>query len=221
MKMAFAAVLGFWAALHIYADDAAGGDVFKHPLNRSNGDFIRVEKSFSAAPIVASYMQTRTISRLNKSIASSGTMIVKPGVGIAWIAKEPYESLLVVGPEGMRQRTGARSVSMDTSGNQIYQAIANALDGLFLGDFLAVETAFSVFFSSSGNGGDWVIGLIPKEKAIKAAIASIEMRGKIEGGRAVIASLIMKEAGGDSVLYEFSNLKIRELDETEEAIFSF
>ena len=221
MKRAVAAGIALLAASFLCVCGESAGDVFAHPLNRSDADFIRVEKGFSATPIAAAYTQTRTISRLNKSLASSGTMIVKPGAGIAWLAQKPYESLLLVGLEGMRQKTGERTVSMDAAGNQIYLAIAKALDGLFLGDFLSVEAAFDVFFASSGSGSEWVIGLIPKEKAMKAAIAFIEARGRLEGGRALVASLIMKEAGGDSILYEFGNLEARALDESEEALFSF
>lgn len=211
MKRLFVcAILAMSVLTGLAAADGAG--LFDSPLDRSDERFIRVEETFTGDPIVADYVQTRTIGRLGRSLESSGRMIVRPGYGIAWQTMKPYASLMVVGRSTMFQQVGTRMVQMDVSGNLVYLAMAQAIESVFSGDFSQVDTVFDAFFIE--NDGKWVIGLVPVDETIASFVGSITITGD-----RTLESVTMVETSGDSILYEFENVEMRELESDENALF--
>ncbi len=211
MKRLFVcAILAMSVLTGLAAADGAG--LFDSPLDRSDERFIRVEETFTGDPIVADYVQTRTIGRLGRSLESSGRMIVRPGYGIAWQTMKPYASLMVVGRSTMFQQVGTRMVQMDVSGNLVYLAMAQAIESVFSGDFSQVDTVFDAFFIE--NDGKWVIGLVPVDETIASFVGSITITGD-----RTLESVTMVETSGDSILYEFADVEMRELESDENALF--
>lgn len=211
MKRLFVcAILAMSVLTGLAAADGAG--LFDSPLDRSDERFIRVEETFTGDPIVADYVQKRTIGRLGRSLESSGRMIVRPGYGIAWQTMKPYASLMVVGRSTMFQQVGTRMVQMDVSGNLVYLAMAQAIESVFSGDFSQVDTVFDAFFIE--NDGKWVIGLVPVDETIASFVGSITITGD-----RTLESVTMVETSGDSILYEFADVEMRELESDENALF--
>ena len=103
-------------------------------------------------------------------------------------------------------------VQMDVSGNLVYLAMAQAIESVFSGDFSQVDTVFDAFFIE--NDGKWVIGLVPVDETIASFVGSITITGD-----RTLESVTMVETSGDSILYEFADVEMRELESDENALF--
>lgn len=212
----FSCVFFFLCAVLVsaLAADIRDPAVYEHPVHSDDPDLKTVQESFSASPMVADYVQTKTIKRLNRSLESSGRMVIRPGTGIAWITEKPYASAMIVGRDYMKQQIGSRTVVMDVSENRIYLSIAEALESIFAGDFSHIDTVFDSFFLRDGD--TWYLGLIPKDDAVQSFVQSITIQGT-----KTVDAVLLTEVSGDSILYTLENVEQRTLNSDEEKLFSF
>ena len=183
----FICVLAF-AAMPLFAADATFdtvcADLARHPNTTGN------------------FTQVRTISKVNRSLTSSGTFIFSLD-GIMWKTLKPFPSSLVVGLTSVIQTTpdGKKTV-IDASNNQIFTSISTTLS-----------------FSSDGNR--WNAVLTPKDKTVAAVMKTLALGGTGASGGAEFDTIVMTEAGGDTVTYTFSNQKYpKELSADEKAVFA-
>lgn len=211
----FSCVFFFLCAVLVsaLAADIRDPAVYEHPVHSDDSDLKTVQESFSASPMVADYVQTKTIKRLNRSLESSGRMVIRPGTGIAWITEKPYASAMIVGRDYMKQQIGSRTVVMDVSENRIYLSIAEALESIFAGDFSHIDTVFDSFFLRDGD--TWYLGLIPKDDAVQSFVQSITIQGT-----KTVDAVLLTEVSGDSILYTLENVEQRTLNSDEEKLFS-
>lgn len=211
----FSCVFFFLCAVLVsaLAADIRDPAVYEHPVHSDDPDFKTVQESFSASPMVADYVQIKTIKRLNRSLESSGRMVIRPGTGIAWITEKPYASAMIVGRDYMKQQIGSRTVVMDVSENRIYLSIAEALESIFAGDFSHIDTVFDSFFLRDGD--TWYLGLIPKDDAVQSFVQSITIQGT-----KTVDAVLLTEVSGDSILYTLENVEQRTLNSDEEKLFS-
>ncbi|MBR1919312.1 MAG: outer membrane lipoprotein carrier protein LolA [Spirochaetales bacterium] len=210
----FVSALLLSIALSISAIALDDPKLFDSQLDRNDPAFISMQESFSELPLVASYTQKKHIAKIGRDLVSTGKMLMAPGKGMAFIIERPYESVMVVGKEQMKQQIGSGKVKqLDVSGNHIYTSMATSLESIFTGDYDSIERNFHISFIS--EGGRWVIGLKPRDKALSAFIESISIAGREE-----LEELLMVEKSGDYVLYTFEDARQRELNENEEKTYS-
>lgn len=180
----------------------------------SEADATAIQSLFTDSAMIADYTQQRSITRLNRTLTSSGRVYIWPGYGMVWQTEKPYASLMLVGRTSMKQKVGSGRVSsMDVSGNQIYLAIAEALESIFSGNMSTVLDSFEAYYISSGS--EWVIGLIPQEEIMKGFMSRIEIYGGEE-----LESLTLTESSGETIRYEFANIEKRGLSADEEELFN-
>ena len=78
----------------------------------------------------------------------------------------------------------------------------------FSGDVQTLKKNFDCEFSSAA-GGEWKVILKPKDSTIASVMNSLELSG-ITKPQAQMTSLVMLEASGNSITYEFINQKYPE-----------
>ena len=187
----FICILAF-AAMPLFAADATFdsvcADLARHPNTTGN------------------FTQVRTISKVNRSLTSSGTFIFSLD-GIMWKTLKPFPS-----PDG-------KKTVIDASNNQIFTSISTTLSSIFSGNAKKLYENFSVAFSSDGN--KWNAVLTPKDKTVAAVMKSLALGGTGASGGAEFDPIVMTEAGGDTITYTFSNQKYpKELSADEKAVFA-
>ncbi len=201
-------------SLSLSAVELDSQKVFGRELDRSDPDFVSMQERFSDLPLVASYTQTKHISKIKKDLVSTGKMLMAPNRGMVFIIERPYRSVMIVGRDQMKQQVGSGKVSqMDVSKNHIYTSMASSLESIFTGDYDTIEKNFKISFLS--QDGRWYLGLRPREKTLSAFIESITI-----AGRDTLEELLMKEESGDYVLYTFTECIQRELGQDEEKYYS-
>jgi hypothetical protein len=102
---------------------------------------------------------------------------------------------------------GNKSV-MNGSDNQIFANISETLSSVFSGDAAALKKNFTCDFSMKKNG-EWTLLLTPKDSTIASVMKTLELSGITEP-QAAMTMLIMSEASGNSITYEFINQKYPE-----------
>jgi hypothetical protein len=183
------------------AFDSVCASLAEHPV--TTGNFVQIKKITSA----------------NRLLKSSGTFIFSLE-GIMWKTQKPFASSLVDGITSVIQTTpdGKRTV-IDASGNQIFTSISATLSSIFSGNNDGLKKNFMVLFSADGSA--WSAELTPKDSTVTAVMKSLTISGASAGGKASLDSIIMKESGGDTIIYTFTDQKYpEELTDEERAEFT-
>lgn len=162
------------------------------------------------------FVQTKTLSRLHRSLVSRGTMVMAKDLGIIWTITEPYPSRMVVGPDYLIQRLGdGKDSVLSFADNPVFTSISSTIALVFDGNLTALDERFSLDLSMQGDG--WTIVLSPKEEALASFAASFTLEGT--GG--VLRSLTMLERSGDATRYDFLAITKGGLTAEERDAFAF
>jgi hypothetical protein len=214
--MRYAAVfLGlFFLFAEVYAQEE---NVFRHPLNSRTMDaFMAACIRLSQRPfIIGNFEQEKTLSRLNRSLKSSGNFIIAARLGMVWDTVSPFPSTLVLGRDYLVQsRHGGQRTVLSAQGNETFLRMADVISAVFSGNARSLLDNFEVYFS--GSADLWELGLTPLNSAINSFAQRIIMNGD-----EVIRSIHISEQNGDSVIYILSNHSFpAELNVQEMALFS-
>lgn len=182
--------------------------------------FESVCKNLSEHPnMIGNFSQVKTISAVNRSMKSSGTFIFSLD-GIMWKTQKPFPSTMVVGMTSVKQTlANGKETVIDASSNQIFTSISTTLSAMFSGNSEVLRNNFDVDFTSAGS--DWKAVLSPKDSMVKKILVSLSIGGKATENSADLNSIVMTEATGDTITYNFTDQKYpKELTDDEKAYFS-
>jgi len=180
---------------------AQQNEILNHPLNTGNIDTFRaVCARIARHPFIkGTFEQEKIISRLNRSMNSSGSFIITSNLGMVWETINPFPSTLVLGRDFMIQsRPGSQRTVLSAQGNETFQGMAQVIGGVFSGNAASLENNFEIFFT--GNISSWEMALIPRDKTISSFAQRISMRGSD-----VIRVIYISEQNGDSIIYTLLN----------------
>lgn len=182
--------------------------------------FESVCRNLSEHPnMIGNFSQVKTISAVNRSMKSSGTFIFSLD-GIMWKTQKPFPSTMVVGMTSVKQTlANGKETVIDASSNQIFTSISTTLSAMFSGKSEVLQNNFDVDFISAGS--DWKAVLSPKDSMVKKILVSLSISGKATENSADLNSIVMTEATGDTITYNFTDQKYpKELTDDEKAYFS-
>jgi len=200
-------------------------EIFRHPLDSQTMNAFKATCSRLAEhPVVrGKFEQEKTLSRLNRSLKSSGNFIIVTGLGMVWDTVKPFPSTLTLGIDYIIQsRSGGQKTVLNAQGNETFLRMAEVISAVFSGNSRGLMNNFKVYYSPGGGivdaGADyeWELGLIPKDTVIGAFAEKIIMKGS-----ATIRSILIYEQNGDTVQYVLSNHNYpAELNADEKALFA-
>jgi outer membrane lipoprotein-sorting protein len=170
--------------------------------------------------IKGQFEQTKTISRLKRSLVSQGNFIIAADTGMVWETLKPFPSTMAVGRDYLIQSVpnGAKT-KMDAAENETFLRLSDTLSAIFTGNSKQLLDNFDNYFTE-GAGASWTLGLIPRDKAIQNFAARIIMSG-VQSGVTVIHTISIYEQNGDFIRYMLSNHSYPEgLSSGEKALFS-
>ena len=191
-------------------------DVWNHPLNaETRPRFNRVCETMTRHKVIkGTFVQTKSLNRLGRSLVSRGNFAVDAGRGIIWDTKTPFPSIIAVGRDFIVQNSNGRTTRMDASENETFARISQTMSSIFTGDSKTLTGAFEVYFTE--NGGTWNLGLLPKDSSVKAFVKTITIRGD-----SVLREVFFHEQSGDTIRYELSGHSYpAELSADEKALFT-
>ena len=165
--------------------------------------------------IKGNFEQEKTLSRLNRSLKSSGNFIIAVETGMVWETAKPFPSTLVLGKDYLIQlRPSGQKTVLSAQGNETFVRMAEVLSAVFSGRSQGLLENFEVYFT--GNSTAWELGLIPKDKAIGSFAQRIVMRGDT-----AIRVIQIYEQNGDAIQYILSNHSYpAELNANEKNLFT-
>jgi len=208
--MLFLCTAGVWAQISQEA-------IFRHPLGPETTDAFKTTCSRLAAHSVVrgNFEQEKTLSRLNRSLKSSGNFIIASGLGMLWDTVKPFPSTLALGKDYIIQsRPGGQRTVLSAQGNETFLRMAEVINAVFTGNSQGLTDNFIIYYSSSAAG--WEMGLGPRDTSIGAFADKIIMKGDT-----AIKSIFIYEQNGDTVQYLLSNHNYpAELNVNEKALFA-
>jgi len=207
---------GLWA--QVPPAPAAEEDVFRYPLGlQTTGEFITTCSRLAEHPFIrGNFEQEKTLSRLNRSLKSSGNFIIAKDMGMVWDTVNPFPSTLTLGSDYLIQsRPGGQKTLLSAQGNETFLRMAEVISAVFSGNAQGLLDNFEVYYSGSATA--WELGLSPLDSAINSFAQRIVMKGDT-----VIRSVQIYEQNSDTVKYTLSNHSYPvELNVHEKAFFSF
>jgi hypothetical protein len=180
-------------------DDASGA--FSYPLSpETRGRFNSVCGALAEHPVIrGNFEQTKTLSRLKRTLVSRGNFIIAADMGMVWETLSPFPSTMTVGRDFIIQQAASGSrTKIDALGNETFLRLSAVISAVFSGNSQKLLDNFEIFFT--GSEGGWVLGLVPFEQSIRSFADRIIMRGD-----SVIRSINLYENNGDTITYILSN----------------
>ena len=166
------------------------------------------------------FTQTKTLQTNGRKLKSIGKFIFCQE-GILWCTEKPVPSSLILTKEVMVQiaANGNKSV-MNGKDNQIFANISETLSSVFSGDVAALKKNFICEFAIEENG-NWAVNLTPKDSTIASVMKTLVLSG-LSKPETSMTALVMTEASGNTISYEFTNQKYpKELSADEKQNFIF
>jgi len=193
-------------------------DVFNYPLGPQTEEAFRTTCARLAQHkfIKGNFEQEKIISRLDRSLKSSGNFIIAADLGMVWDTVKPFPSTLALGGDFMIQsRPGGQKSVLSAQGNETFLRMAEVNRAVFSGNTKGLLDNFTIYYSG-GDNITWELGLTPLDKAITSVAQRIIMKGDT-----VIRTIQIYEQSGDSIKYILSNHSFpAELSTNEQAFFS-
>jgi len=191
-------------------------EIFRHPLTAQTTESFRaVCARIAQYPVIrGNFEQEKILSRINRSLKSSGSFLIASDKGMVWDTLNPFPSTLVLGKDFLIQsRPGGQRTVLSAQGNEIFVSMAEILSAVFSGNAQSLEKNFFIYFKSSSSS--WELGLKPLNTAINAFAERIIMSGDT-----VIKTIVLIENGGDSTKYILLNHNFPgALNANEQALF--
>lgn len=180
--------------------------VFDHPLKKEDSAGLeQVLSSMRKNPVVrGAFKQVKSVKKINREFVSTGHFTIAGSDGIIWSMEKPFANQTAITKKKMVQRSASGSVSeMNVAENAVFNRISQTIQGIFSGDFQLIQSEFQVYYEPvKGDKSRWVVGLVPKESAIKKQIASVELQGG-----AWLQNVKIVDGDGNPVTYEFSKVE--------------
>ncbi len=185
------------------------------PLAAAEG-LAKIEAELVRAPVVrASFVQERTMRVLKRPLTTRGQVTAAAGAGVLWQVLEPYAATMLVSAGAILEWDGEGPPRrLELAASPALRALADALLGLLTGDAGALVALFEPTPLPAGPG--WRVALVPKDEALAALIAKVE----VKGGR-FVEQAVISEAGGDRTAIAFADFRTEPetLDAAERAYF--
>ena len=198
VKRLLVMIFGLWFfSTPIWAEE----DVFRFPLNPETMNAFNATSGRLAehSITIGSFEQEKTLSRLNRSLKSSGNFIIAVELGMVWDTQKPFPSTMALGKDYLVQsRPGGQKTVLSAQGNETFIRLAEVISTVFSGHTQRLLDNFEVYYLGSASG--WELGLLPKDKAIASFAVRITMKGD-----SAIRSILINEQNGDVISYNLSN----------------
>jgi hypothetical protein len=176
-------------------------DIFRYPLEAKTMDAFKTTCARLAEHpfTTGNFEQDKYLSRLDRSLKSSGTFIITAELGMVWDTAKPFPSTLTLGKDYLIQsRPGGQKTVLSAQGNETFIRMAEVLSAVFSGRSQGLLDGFEVYYS--GGPAAWELGLSPRDKAIGSFAERIIMKGDT-----AIKSIMIYEQSGDTIRYILSN----------------
>lgn len=215
VRIAFFAAIG---ALFFLSQPAwAQEDIFNYPLKPEtmNAFTATCARLARHSFVTGNFEQEKKLSRLDRSLKSSGNFIIAANMGMVWDTTAPFPSTLTLGMDYIIQsRAGGQRSVISAQGNETFMRMAKIISAIFSGNAQELLGNFKVCYK--GSPSSWEMGLSPLDNAIHSFAERIIMKGDT-----AIRYIQIYEQNSDILNYILSNHKYpAELTANEKAFFT-
>jgi outer membrane lipoprotein-sorting protein len=155
----------------------------------------------SSRGVRANFTEVRRLSILSEPIETRGVLYFAPPDRLARHTASPGSASIVVDGERVVFRDELGRQVLDLGASEVARSLVENLMALLRGDLAALRERFSVDFQP--DGGQWVLDLEPRGRAVRAIIAQIRARGNGRG----LGSVETLETNGDTTLMVFEDVR--------------
>jgi len=154
--------------------------------------------------VSARFREERRIALLRKPLVSSGRVYFAPPDRLARHVEEPRRSTALIEGGALRFGADGTSRSLDLETNPAVRGFVDGFRLLLAGDLEGLRRLYDVRLAPPAEAREaWAIVLRPSDAPLRAAIESIELRGRA----LTLLELSVRETNGDETRMEFSEVR--------------
>jgi len=163
----------------------------------------------TAAVLRGEFEQSKTLKGFKKPLVSRGNFVIARAKGVQWLTAQPFASTLIITAERfVTLSEGETRQKVDPKQEPGLRAFNETLMALLMGDLKLLAVRFKVGGVQDAKG--WRLSLEPREVALLALIARIEIEGDQH-----VTSIRLHETSGDTNSILFFSHKNSSLTVTE------
>lgn len=184
---------------------AGATDLFAHPVTGEalvNGVLARPAARLAQAQrLSGQFEHQKHLREVPRPLISTGDFIFARELGVYWHTRKPFDSVVVLTPGGIIEKTGGSPGSSPTANDQpAVRMVANVFLALFTLDMRRLERDFDLFAVS--DAGRWTLGLKPRGRAIAAVFSSATISGADD-----VEQVVLLDARGDRTVIDLSAIE--------------
>ncbi len=177
-------------------------EVFAHPVADPDmhPTFAAVGRQLQSHDVLrSSFEQRKQIKAITRPLVSTGRLIFTREHGLYWHLRAPFSTTFVILPDGLiRSFDGEEAESVRTTDQPVIRKFARIFFDVFSGDPTYLKQHFSLYFT--GDVDNWVIGLEPRDRAVRQVISRLLLDGS-----QTVDRVEMIETNGDTTVITFRN----------------
>lgn len=142
-----------------------------------------------ARTLRGAFTQRKTLKELPRPLVAEGTFLFVREHGILWRTTMPFASELVITREALVQRDGSDTpgLRLPADSNPAVRLVSEIFMAVFGLDFTTLDRIFALFGERLKTPPkSWVLGLLPREKAMAGAMRDIVLEGSAQVRRVTL-----------------------------------
>jgi hypothetical protein len=143
------------------------------------------------------FVQQRFLQGFNQPLKSTGSFVLSPGRGVAWLGETPFVTTTVIGPGGLAQRVSGATTVYPASRLPVIATLYDIFASALSGDWQKLTAMFDVHRDS---GAEWTVILRPRQAGNAGMpISTVTVRGS-----RYVDGVEVRRTNGDWDSIEFS-----------------
>lgn len=154
----------------------------------------QVRQRVQDAPVVrGGFEQLKTVKGFKQPLRSGGDFVVARGKGIVWHVLRPFESVLVVKPDGLQSRgsDGKLTMQMRAQDEPVLRTVNAMLFAVMSANLTELALHFEVTGQVTAKG--WSLHLVPRDPTLAQWLTAVDLQGN-----QFVQEVKLQEARGDS-----------------------
>jgi hypothetical protein len=157
-----------------------------------------------AQVLEGTFTHRKQLREIPKPLIATGEFTFARELGVYWHTQKPFDSVMLLTPNGIRERTGkTETLSLSADEQPAVRVVAEVFLALFTLDMTRLERNFALTTSVEGTAaGRWTIGLEPRA----AAITNLFVHATITGA-ADVEQVVLTDTHGDQTVIDLEAIR--------------
>lgn len=147
------------------------------------------------------FTHAKHLREIPQPLVASGDFIFVRDLGVYWHTQQPFDSVVVLTPQGIVQRDeGSQAMQLSSDEQPAVRVMADVFLALFTLDVARLSASFDLYGLSQGER--WIIGLRPRAATMNAVFKEATVTGARD-----VQQVVLTDVHGDRTIIDLSGVE--------------